>query len=248
MAIGAAQVLGRIELPLHDLAVPARFSLEVRVPTASGVAVNDWGLWVYHQKVDTTPAAPDGVLVTDDLHDAARERLAAGGTVWLTIPPSRVAPDPRRGPVAIGFSSIFWNTAWTNGQAPHTLGILCDPEHPALADFPTAFHSDWQWWYVMSHAGAMILDDLPQPLRPIVQVIDDWVTNRKLGLVWEARVGPGRLLVTSVDLSGELDPVRRQLRTSLLNYADSEAFAPPQSADLETVTALIAAEAASVQP
>jgi hypothetical protein len=27
------------------------------------------------------------------------------------------------GKVAIGFSSIFWNTAWTRGQPPHTLGI-----------------------------------------------------------------------------------------------------------------------------
>ena len=32
-----------------------------------------------------------------------------------------------------GFSSIFWNTAWTHHQAPHTLGILCDPRGPAFA-------------------------------------------------------------------------------------------------------------------
>jgi hypothetical protein len=165
--------------------------------------------------------------------------------VLLTIPPDRVAPDPKKGPVALGFSSIFWNTAWTNGQAPHTLGILCDPKHPALKHFPTAFHSDWQWWYVVSRAGAMILDDLPQPLRPIVQVIDDWVTNRKLGLVWEARVGGGRLLVTSIDLSGELDPVRRQLRASLLAYAASDAFAPEHAVSVEAVAAIIAPDAPS---
>jgi hypothetical protein len=35
-----------------------------------------------------------------------------------------------------GFSSIFWNTAWTSQQPPHTLGILCDPRHPALKYFP----------------------------------------------------------------------------------------------------------------
>ena len=35
-----------------------------------------------------------------------------------------------------GFSPIFWNTAWTNWQPPHTLGILCDPKHPALAVVP----------------------------------------------------------------------------------------------------------------
>ncbi len=242
VAIGAGNALGRIEVPLGKLAVPAHYRLEVSVPTAGGVAINDWGVWVYPPKPATVTAAPDDVLVVQYLDTAARDRLESGGAVMLTIPPDRVAPDPARGPIAVGFSSIFWNTAWTNGQAPHTLGILCDPKHPALAGFPTAFHSDWQWWYVMSHAGAMILDDLPQPLRPIVQVIDDWVTNRKLGLVWEARVGPGRLLVTSIDFSGKPDPVRQQLRASLLAYASGGDFAPEQSVSLDAVAALIAPE------
>ena len=73
----------------------------------------------------------------------------------------------------------------------------------------------------------MILDDLPRELTPIVQVIDDWVTNRKLALVFEARVGPGKLLVTSIDLhDAVLDPVRRQLRACLLAYAASQQFRP----------------------
>lgn len=245
VAIGAGNALGRIELSLSALPVPARYRLEVSVPGADGPAVNDWAVWAYPAKATPPVIALNDLLVVDHLDAPARARLEAGGAVLLTIPPNRVAPDPKKGPVALGFSSIFWNTAWTNGQAPHTLGILCDPEHPALADFPTAFHSDWQWWYVVSRAGAMILDDLPQPLRPIVQVIDDWVTNRKLGLVWEARVGGGRLLVTSIDLSGELDPVRRQLRASLLTYAAGDAFAPEHAVSVEAVAAMIAPRATS---
>lgn len=238
LALGVGP-LGRLELPLAKLAAPARYRFEVSVPTPDGPAVNDWALWVYPPPPDSDAGGPDGVRVVDQLDAATRSHLEAGGAVLLTIPPGRVAPDPEHGPVALGFSSIFWNTAWTNRQAPHTLGILCDPAHPALAGFPTAFHSDWQWWYVLRHAGAMRLDDLPQRLRPIVQVIDDWVTNRKLGLVWEARVGRGRLLVTSVDLTGELDPVRRQLRQSLLAYAAGEAFAPEHAVAFEAVAALI---------
>jgi hypothetical protein len=246
VAIGTGNALGRVELPLDRLVVPARYQLEVIVPTGDGAALNDWAVWVFPAAHDPVPATPDGVRVVEHLDPAARDHLDRGGVVVLTIPPKRVAPDPKKGSVALGFSSIFWNTAWTNGQAPHTLGILCDPEHPALAAFPTAPHSDWQWWYVMSQAGAMILDDLPTSLRPIVQVIDDWVNNRKLGLVWEARVGKGRLLVTSVDLSGELDPVRRQLRASLLAYASSEAFDPELTVTLDAVAALIAPAAPPV--
>ena len=47
----------------------------------------------------------------------------------------------RGGEVGVGFSSIFWNTAWTGGQKPHTLGILCDPTNPALSLFPTRITS-----------------------------------------------------------------------------------------------------------
>ena len=100
----------------------------------------------------------------------------------------------------LGFSSIFWNTAWTARQAPTTLGVLVDPAHPAFAAFPTESHSNWQWWYLVSRAGAMLMDPLPRDVRPIVQVIDDWFTARKLALAFEARVNGGRLLVTSIDL------------------------------------------------
>ena len=76
-------------------------------------------------------------------------------------PPARPrSPDPKLGKVALGFSSIFWNTAWTRRQPPHTLGILCDPKHPLFASFPTDNHSNWQWWYLVSRSGAMILDRL----------------------------------------------------------------------------------------
>ena len=65
-------------------------------------------------------------------------------------------------------------------------------------------------------------------LRPTVQVIDDWFTNRRLGLVLEAKVGEGRLLVTSIDLTTGLEDnvVARQLRRSLLDYMASDRFAP----------------------
>jgi hypothetical protein len=141
--------------------------------------------------------------------------------------PGRVKGD-EHGKVALGFSSIFWNTAWTRRQPPHTLGILCDPKHSALAGFPTDFHTNWQWWDLITKSQCMILNDLPPNLRPIVQVIDDWVTNRRLGLVFEARVGDGKLLVCGVDLRSDLDnrPVARQMRQSLLRYMQSDDFTP----------------------
>ena len=239
---GGLTRLGHLDLALDGVPAPARYKLVVSLPKTA--IENDWDIWIYAPAATVVAPAPASLLVVESLSAAAQSRLESGGDVLLMIPPAHVAPDPNKGKVALGFSSIFWNTAWTNGQAPHTLGILCDPKHPALAVFPTEAYSNWQWWYPVTHASAMILDQLPVELRPIVQVVDDWVTNRKLGLVFEARVGKGRLLVTSINLNNNdtLDPVRRQLRASLIAYAASPKFAPNVSVTIDQVRSLISAK------
>ena len=215
--------LGSIRVPLENVPAPARCKLVVALEATP--FENDWDIWIYPAR---SPAeTPAGVLVTGDFDQRALAALENGGKVLLTVPAARIKPDPRR-PVALGFSSIFWNTAWTKGQPPHTLGILCDPRHPALAAFPTEYHSNWQWWYLISRAGAIVLDELPRNLEPTVRIIDDWFTNRRLALMFEARVGKGRLLMCGLDLQDPAaqDPVTRQFRQSLLAYMTGSKFKP----------------------
>ena len=237
--IGAGNVLGRIDFSLHDVVAPSRYRLVVAIEGTP--YENDWDVWVYPPAARVPAGPPHGVTLSRGLDPKTRALLESGGSVVLMLPPESVRPDPVRGKIALGFSSIFWNTAWTHGQPPHTLGILCDPRQAAFASFPTDAYSNWQWWYPIRHASAMILDDLPPQLHPIVQVVDDWFTNRKLALAFEARVGSGRLLVTSIDLDGPgLDPVRLQLRSSFLAYAASPSFKPAVSLSAEQVSSLAA--------
>jgi GH18 family chitinase len=228
--------LGRISVRLSRLAAPRKYRLVVGLEGTP--FENEWNVWVYPPRADTD--VPKGLALATALDEATEAKLRDGARVVLLVPPGRVRGDAL-GKVALGFSSIFWNTAWTSRQAPHTLGVLVDPAHPAFAAFPTEDHSDWQWWYLVSRAGAMILDGLPRELRPTVQVIDDWFTNRRLGLVLEARVGKGRLLVTSIDLEHELDAnvVARQMRHSLLRYAASDRFDPKVEVSPEALRALM---------
>ena len=74
----------------------------------------------------------------------------------------------------------------------------------------------------------MLLDGQNPALRPVIQVIDDWFTNRRLGLVVEARCGSGRLLVSAIDFLADsaADPATAQFRDSVLAYMTSPAFAP----------------------
>jgi hypothetical protein len=237
LPIGNGTQLGKVSASLRSLITPAQYKLVVKISEGSFEGVqfrgkspdyeNDWDFWVYPPAVDTRAV---GVTVVDALDDQRLAALKRGGKMLLAVGPGRVKGD-RLGKVAMGFSSIFWNTAWTGRQPPHTLGILCNPSSPALAQFPTEYHSNWQWWYLVSRAGAMILDDLPAQLRPTVQVIDDWVTNRRLGLLFEAKVGKGQLMVCSIDLKNESDknPVARQFLHSVLAYMQSSRFKPSVS-------------------
>lgn len=241
--IGNGIALGKISASLREVPAPARYKLVVSIGSNSAQAPtfeNDWDVWVYGPHVSTEP--PAGVALLDDLDERAVAALKAGGKALLFVRPDRVKGDSL-GPVALGFSSIFWNTAWTHRQPPHTLGILCDPKAPALAEFPTDYHSNWQWWYLVSHAGAMILDGLPNDLRPTVQVVDDWVTNRKLGLVFEAKVGAGKLVVCSIDLRSEQNPVARQMLHSLLSYMGGNRFNPTVTLKPEQIRGLMSAPA-----
>lgn len=239
---GQLSEVGRIDIPLHHIAAPAKYRLVVQVESGvskSAEPTNDWDVWVYPAPTKLELAVPEKVTVVTKWDEAASEKLAAGGAIIWMVPPGKVAPDPKLGPIALGFSSIFWNTAWTSRQAPHTLGISCNPKAAALADFPTEPWSNWQWWYPVSHAAAMELDKFPRELAPIVSVVDDWVTNRKLALIFEARCGNGRVLVTSISLNDAvLDPVRRQLRASLFRYAAGDSFRPQTEVTIDQLKSL----------
>jgi hypothetical protein len=107
--------------------------------------------------------------------------------------------------------------------------------------FPTQFFQDWQWDEIVSRARGMVLDTLPKDLHPIVQVIDDWNTNRKLGLVWECRVGTGKLLVCSADLAKDLGkrPAARQLHEGLLSYMAGRRFNPKVAVSKDDLARLL---------
>ncbi|MBI4875239.1 MAG: hypothetical protein HY822_11460 [Acidobacteria bacterium] len=190
---GGLHSLGTVRLPPGKLAAPARYSIEVSV----GGFANHWDFWVYPA---TLPASPPGEMLTSRAWDeTARSALREGRRVLLLAPAGTLANA-----VPVSFTTSFWSLRWFP-KRPETMGILCDPKHPALADFPTRSHSDWQWWDLLSRSQALILSDAPPAYRPIVQVIDDPTRNHKLGAVFEARVGAGKLLVSTFELESSLE-------------------------------------------
>ena len=219
--IGQGTQLGTVAVELRALPAPKRYKLVVGLKGTD--YENDWNFWVYPPK---PPPAPSNLLVTVSWDTAARMRLEAGGRVLFAS--TRLGPDH----VKLHFTPIFWNRFMFNKQSNSTLGLWCNARHPALAQFPTDYWQDGQWLDIIpagfGSAAGVILDDWPRELQPIVQPIDDWNSNRRLGLIFECRVGKGKLLVCAADLSSDLDRrhAARQLRDSLMAYAGSDRFDP----------------------
>lgn len=238
VGIGNCIPLGELEIPLDKVDVPSCLTLEATL----GDYANSWHIWVYPAEVQKV-ADEEQLLMTDRLDAKALQRLQEGGNVLLSLRKGSL-PAEAGGEVEIGFSSIFWNTAWTRGKAPHTLGILCNPAHPALSEFPTEYYSDYQWWDAMSHSGAIEVAKIDKDLQPIVRVIDDWFTNRPLALLFEAKVGKGKLLVSGIDFWQDMDKrtEARQLLYSLKKYMCSDRFNPSSEVDVKDLSILSSAK------
>ncbi|WP_211218026.1 glycoside hydrolase family 2 protein [Niabella aurantiaca] len=177
---------------------------------------NEWRIWVYPPSVEE---AADNVFFTRSFTEAL-QLLEKGGNVLFN--PDTAALKGVNG----RFAPVFWSPVHFPDQ-PGTMGILCNPAHPALKQFPTAFHSDWQWWDLITSSKTMIIDSLPA-MKPVVRVIDNFFKNRKMANVIEARVGKGKLLMTSINIADGLEqrPAARQLRYSLLQYIKGAQFVP----------------------
>ena len=115
-----------------------------------------------------------------------------------------------------------------------------NPEHPALSEFPTEYHSNWQWWDAMSHSNAIVLDDFTPDLKPIVRIVDDWFENRRTALLFEVKLGKGKLLVSGIDLHSDLAqrPEARQLLYSLKKYMSSDQFNPAITMESDDIKSL----------
>lgn len=216
--IGNGIAFGEIDLDLKKAEAPAKLTLTVGL---AGTAIqNSWNLWVYPEyKAEPTSKR---VRIVKGWSNEVASALRRGERVLLL--PEHIAPKYS---VKSAFEPIFWNTQWFPGQN-RQLGVLCDPRHPAFAGFPNDGYTDWQWWELLNQSRVVRLDDKYNGFYPLVQIIDDWNKNRPLGAVFEVRVSKGRLLVCTLDIDSNLPhrPVAAALRKSLLDYMNSDAFAP----------------------
>lgn len=238
--IGNLFPLGSVDLKLDVIDTPQKLNLEVRIENTD--AVNDWDFWVYPADAEL---AEGDVYTTDTLDEKAVSVLEQGGNVLITA----------AGKVSYGkevvqyFTPVFWNTSWFKMRPPHTTGIFLNEYHPLFREFPTEYHSNLQWWELLNKAQVMQFTGFPVDFQPLVQSIDTWFISRKTGVLFEANVLNGKLMMTSMDITSKPEKrvVARQMYKAILDYMNSDNFRPAATVSLGQIRELFTKVAENVK-
>jgi hypothetical protein len=229
--------IGMVELAMPEVAAMTKVTLSLAI--AGTDIAQSYDLWIYPK--DAT-ADLSGLHLFEALSEEAVALLERGENVLFMPKPDGLSPAHS---IEGTYCTDFWcypmfrsiSESMNKPVPVGTLGLLIDEKHPALDAFPSESHSTYPWWSIVMHSRSFILDDMPKELQPIVQTIDNFERNHKLGLLFECRVGKGSLLVCAVDReSAESTPEGRQFLHSLARYVRSESFAPTvelEAADLQ---------------
>ncbi len=227
-----------ISQQLNGIKTPSKLTLKVSVNGNT----NEWDFWVYPAKVEM-PKTKD-IYITDTLDSKEIKILTNGGKVLITAGGKiRYGNDVKQ-----TYLPVFWNTSWFKMRPPHTTGAYIMNNHPIFKDFTTDSWQNINWWELVNKAKVMNLQEFPEEYQPIYQPIDTWHVSRKLGMIVEANVLKGKLLMTTFDINNNLNKriVARQLRKSILEYMSGNEFKPEITLDIKVIRDLFEKEATKV--
>lgn len=235
---GGTTKIGTISESLAKIKKATKLTLTLRI----GKIKNHYDMWVYDN--EETIANAKTVYITDTLDNKALETLKDGGKVLITA-----AGKIRYGKEIVQhYLPVFWNTSWFKMRPPHTTGAYIRNEHPVFKDFPTDDWTNLNWWELMNKQQVIQFTEFPSDFQPIVQSIDTWFLSRKIGMLFEANVLNGKLMMTTIDIDSNLDKrmVAKQLRKSVIEYMESDDFKPQYTIDINNIRDLFEKDAPKV--
>lgn len=180
---------------------------------------NSWDFFIFPDHVNTQNG---DVFVTDEWDHKVDSLLTRGEKVLLIA--NKLGNELTSH--AINFTPLVWSSSWFPGQDNETLGSWIDKESIAFNHFPTDDFTNWQWYSVTPGGRYFKLKDVPKDFQPIVQPVSDFHFNEKLGSIFEAKVGAGKLLICGYDLKQVNNLYSDQLLYSIVEYMKSRHFNP----------------------
>lgn len=222
---GSYTEVGSLDIPLDFVEKNTALTLKVRI----GDSISAYPIWVYRK---TTPICPENVYETRAFNVKTREILQNGGRVYLS-PDADKESLPNS--IKTQFTTDFWSVG-TFADQEGGMGQLIDTEHPIFKEFPTDFHTDWQWW-IMATKRAVIL---PHPMKTIITEMDSYAFLRPMAQMIEFRCLKGKVLLSTMELhKSQQYPEVRALQASIYTYLSGENFEPAEEITEEELSMLV---------
>ena len=222
---GSYTEVGSLDIPLDFVEKNTALTLKVRI----GDCISAYPIWVYRK---TTPVCPENVYETRAFDVKTREILQNGGRVYLS-PDADKESLPNS--IKTQFTTDFWSVG-TFADQEGGMGQLIDTEHPIFKEFPTDFHTDWQWW-IMATKRAVIL---PHPMKTIITEMDSYAFLRPMAQMIEFRCLKGKVLLSTMELhKSQQYPEARALQASIYTYLSGENFEPAEEITEEELSMLV---------
>jgi len=226
--ISSLTAIGEIKASFSKVKYPQKLIVSIYV---NDNIQNEWEIWVYPRT--KTKQAEAGYTIAREIDESTQKILDKGGKVLLL--PDIKQLEGKNG----SFQNHFWCPIMFRWE-PMTMGTLVKNEHPAFKSFPSENHTRWQWWDIISQALTLNLEGTADSFRPILQSIDTYDRCLKQGIIFEAKVGKGKLLMAAIDFEKDIDnrPAAQQLLSSLKSYVGSDDFNPEETLSTEFIKAM----------
>jgi len=196
-----------VPVPASDVA--RKYLLKASFAGGDVRAENEWELYAFPAVADAA-VSPDVKVVADISEPELTAAMANGErVVLLGTGPFRSLPTTYRIGMAGRCSGNYATVIRT---------------HPALDGFPHEGFCGWQFRRLLEDGRAVQLE-ANVPFDPIVDVASAIKCVIRQSVLFEYRIGRGRLLVCSLNFT-DGDPAAAWLKAGLLRYAASAAFQP----------------------
>ena len=222
---GSYTTIGILDITLDVTSKNTALTLTVSI----GNCISAYPVWVYQK---TNPVCPENVYEARIFDERTKEVLQNGGRVYLS-------PDADKESLPYSIKTQFTTDFWSVGTFADQeggMGQLIDTEHPIFKEFPTDFHTDWQWW-IMATKRAVIL---PHPMKTIITEMDSYAFLRPMAQLIEFRCLKGKVLLSTMDLhKSQQYPEARALQASIYTYLSGENFEPAEEITEEELSTLV---------
>lgn len=180
---------------------------------------NSYELMVYPrlEKIDL-----EGTYIFENVNSEAENLLKDGKTVLILSDLSKLGNS-----IEGFYCQDFWcyhmfrqiSEMMKKPEPVGTMGLLINNRHRALENFPSEKWSTPQWFDIVMNSRSEIMDDNYDGKNIIVQTIDNFERNHRLGLLYEYEHLGGKVVVCNCDFEKlSHSPEGRQFIFSIINY------------------------------